>query len=398
MKSNFIYKLLFFCMLFFIQVNIVAAKEKILTCKYNVNMFSGWDTKIPLEVDVYDDKSVVFQNKDPKGKGKIINFTNKGQGTNFYVDTSNGNVWSHGTYIKLQEDPKKFYNYAIKNDTYSCPALYVWKINYDMQYGLEWGNDDDFTGGTSTETAVTTSVIPIVHKKEEEDKVITETHTCRPIFKDEGFEFSLTLKMYSDGSKKACINPDDDGETCSSVTQEDVHISYTNVAYRYNFTIEKAQIPYFFTQTDEQKTNNTFTCPSTVYHAWVGDGYILTTSAEDAEDIAGDRYDELEDGTGTNPDEDNRVDVDKCNTIPVILIEYMKEALKLIRWIGLAAMIILGVLDFVKASAADDQDALKKAWGHFTKRLIAVIILFILPMLIEVILYLANLNTCDISF
>ena len=60
-------------------------------------------------------------------------------------------------------------------------------------------------------------------------------------------------------------------------------------------------------------------------------------------------------------------------------------------------MIFLGVLDFTKAVASDDQDALKKAWGHFIKRLIAVIILFLLPLLMELIFDLVDITTCKID-
>lgn len=88
--------------------------------------------------------------------------------------------------------------------------------------------------------------------------------------------------------------------------------------------------------------------------------------------------------------------VDKCNIIPKEIIKYIKDALKLLRWGALALMIILGTLDFIKAAATDDQDALKKAWQNFIKRLIAVIILFLLPLLVELILYIAGLaSDCD---
>ena len=90
------------------------------------------------------------------------------------------------------------------------------------------------------------------------------------------------------------------------------------------------------------------------------------------------------------PDDDT--DISNCETIPAAIKEYITQALRLIRWIGLVLMIILGVLDFTKAVASDDQEAVKKAWQKVIKRLIAVIILFLLPMLVELILDLVNLN------
>lgn len=86
-----------------------------------------------------------------------------------------------------------------------------------------------------------------------------------------------------------------------------------------------------------------------------------------------------------------------CDVIPDEIINYLKEALKLIRWLGLVLMIVLGTLDFVKAAAADDQDAMKKASQNFIKRLIAVIILFLLPIIIELILSILSMIGFDFA-
>lgn len=82
---------------------------------------------------------------------------------------------------------------------------------------------------------------------------------------------------------------------------------------------------------------------------------------------------------------------DKCDVLPSAIKKYINDALNLIKWVGLVLMIVLGTLDFIKAAAADDQDALKKASKHFMYRLIAVIILFLLPLFIEIILNIAGL-------
>ena len=68
---------------------------------------------------------------------------------------------------------------------------------------------------------------------------------------------------------------------------------------------------------------------------------------------------------------------------------------------GLAPVlvIILGILDFVKALAAQDDDAMKKAQGKFVKRLIAAVVLFLLPLIIDYVLSVFNLvdDTCSIN-
>ena len=94
--------------------------------------------------------------------------------------------------------------------------------------------------------------------------------------------------------------------------------------------------------------------------------------------------------TGSTDDSTTDTPAEKCEVLPEAIKNYIMQALKLIRWGGLVLMIVLGTLDFVKASAADDQDAIKKAGQNFIKRLIAVIILFLLPILVELILFIAG--------
>ena len=88
--------------------------------------------------------------------------------------------------------------------------------------------------------------------------------------------------------------------------------------------------------------------------------------------------------------DDSDQEVERCEVFPKAIKDYIMQALKLIRWGGLVLMVVLGTLDFVKASASDDQDAIKKAGQNFIKRLIAVIILFLLPLLVELILFIVG--------
>lgn len=67
----------------------------------------------------------------------------------------------------------------------------------------------------------------------------------------------------------------------------------------------------------------------------------------------------------------------------------LKEIVKIYKTICLvtvAVVIILGILDFMKAISSDDDSALKKAASTFIKRIAIVIILVILPILLQFIL------------
>lgn len=58
---------------------------------------------------------------------------------------------------------------------------------------------------------------------------------------------------------------------------------------------------------------------------------------------------------------------------------------KTITTLAVVVVIVLGALDFFKATSSDDADAMKKSWSKFIKRLIAAILLAILPVVLEFI-------------
>lgn len=87
-----------------------------------------------------------------------------------------------------------------------------------------------------------------------------------------------------------------------------------------------------------------------------------------------------------------------CNLSSEI-IAFIYNILKWLKYIAPVLVIILGILDFVKALAAQDDDAMKKAQGRFVKRLIAAALLFLLPLIIDYILNIFNLydSSCDVT-
>lgn len=56
-------------------------------------------------------------------------------------------------------------------------------------------------------------------------------------------------------------------------------------------------------------------------------------------------------------------------------------------------LIVLGAMDFVKATASGDNDAIKKASSHFIKRAIAVVLLFLLKPLLKMVFTIFGLET-----
>jgi hypothetical protein len=70
-------------------------------------------------------------------------------------------------------------------------------------------------------------------------------------------------------------------------------------------------------------------------------------------------------------------------------INIISELFNIIMIIGPILALVLGGLDFAKATLASDENALKKAGTNFGKRIAAAILLFLLPLIINLILGIA---------
>ena len=68
------------------------------------------------------------------------------------------------------------------------------------------------------------------------------------------------------------------------------------------------------------------------------------------------------------------------------LLVWISNILRWIKYILPVVVIVLGILDFIKAIGADKDDEMKKAQGSFIKRLIAAALVFIIPLIIEFVL------------
>ena len=82
------------------------------------------------------------------------------------------------------------------------------------------------------------------------------------------------------------------------------------------------------------------------------------------------------------------------------VIKWLANIFKWVKYIAPVLVIILSILDFIKAIASQNDDEMKKAQGRFVKRLISAALLFLVPFIIEFALDAFNLvpdNTyCDL--
>lgn len=73
------------------------------------------------------------------------------------------------------------------------------------------------------------------------------------------------------------------------------------------------------------------------------------------------------------------------------IIEIINDVLKYPRYIVPALILLLGTIDFMKAIIASKEDEMKKAQSTFIKRIIIGVMVFLVPVFINAIIWLANI-------
>ena len=72
-------------------------------------------------------------------------------------------------------------------------------------------------------------------------------------------------------------------------------------------------------------------------------------------------------------------------------------ALDVVKYGSVILLIVLGMLDFTKAVTSSEADALKKAGQKFLRRLIVVVLMFVLPYLLEFVLRMLNVDGVNLD-
>lgn len=77
---------------------------------------------------------------------------------------------------------------------------------------------------------------------------------------------------------------------------------------------------------------------------------------------------------------------------------WLQEILNIMKYVAIVALLVLVTIDFVKAVASNDKDALKKAGTTAIKRFIYCVLLFFLPSIISLLMTLFGAyGTCGIG-
>lgn len=74
-----------------------------------------------------------------------------------------------------------------------------------------------------------------------------------------------------------------------------------------------------------------------------------------------------------------------CNGLDQLVV-IVKFVLKIIQWVVPVILIVLGTIDLVKAVIAGKDDDIKKHQQTLIKRVIAAIIIFLVPLIVTIIM------------
>ena len=391
---------MFLFMILFIPV-LVSAEEKraLFKCEYNVMITPESDSSFlffkthqdevnfPLTVTVYDESTAKFDNAghEMKENGSYIYLNEEKQYGAVYISTN----------------PKEYATMATSGGKYSCPALTL-DISQQTYYILRNG-DFGNRSGNGEYMYVTKGKDPIFENgSQNDDKVVKVNDSCtRKVTKIDSIKFNptVTFNLYNNGKKEYCLKIDGYNESCAQITSG-ISWLYFSEGTRYTFYITEEQSTKIFEQNFAMLEHNRFVCPETIYiyydaSSQVGDQvYYFTTDKQEAIDNSvDDQYQDLDDpSSNENNDKYNPgEDVSGCEVIPEEVRKWIRISLNFIKYIALILVIVLGTIDFIKAAGSGEPDAMKKAGQSFIKRVIAVIILFLLPMIIDLILRLINL-------
>ncbi len=85
------------------------------------------------------------------------------------------------------------------------------------------------------------------------------------------------------------------------------------------------------------------------------------------------------------------IETNACNSLGNKIIKWIFRIINIVRYAVPALLIILSILDYLKALASDSEDEMKKVTGRFAKRLIAAALIFLIPFVLDFILRMFNI-------
>ena len=382
-----------FIFLLLIPINIFAKNKELFSCNYNVKYINN-DETFPLKVTVFDNNTVKFENN-----GKEI------KNMSFIFDKQGNQIGARQLVFK--ED--SFLKVAMpKSSECGCPQLQI-QDNGDVMLYLNFlsnKRDGDTVNVNGPNIYYTDGVSPIYTKegksKCESSIYPEEEKKCKiSIPKGDGnkFKTDLTLSMDKKNKKKFCIKVDGRSEACQEVSGAEEEALFYQDNKSIYFYIKKSQVNKIWVQDDRMINEGVFDCPKELflYQHKMSDAnlqkFYITTDKDEAkkESLTNNASSSLDNNKNNDDNDIPGTEVTGCEVVPKEVQKWIRISLNFVKYIALILVIVLGTIDFIKAAGSGEPDAMKKAGQSFIKRVVAVIILFLLPMIVELILHLINL-------
>lgn len=317
--------------------------------------------------------------------------------------------------VLMKPDMSDFYQ-LFQNNGKKCPSVIVNNDSFSMYFSDEdiCDNATTFCSKASKEELESS----VQNQQVKETSSCIQSLTTNRLDQLRGVEFKFI--MYSDNSKKFCARfKNNNSFNCTKVDPKNgASVLINDTKEIKTFVLPAEEISNFFIQKNiSQVNNNAFSCPVnfTVYepHGIQIAQYVLTTDMKKAEGFYQGQTSEgslaengepddvpngVQNSTSSGSEEEvkhpsNEVHETQVSDITlgkVCINDNLKTPLKYVGWLLSAVKLIvpiiiiaLGVMDFMKAVASQKQEELSKAIKTILLRVIAGIIIFLVPAIIH---------------
>lgn len=405
----------FFTVLFTSLFMVGSVKADSMTCQYNVvfgyemkkGSWSELDYNSPIYFKykfTYNDDGTLVRETVTSGNNSYSEISNKAA-FNVQLYDKNGNAYSS---IGMLGDNLTANSIKTYYDKKSCP--YIRYYNYDGMSPLIEPVEDtslhDVTsnsivtkgeGTISSESGNQTNV-----KEPEVTKECTVHTNTDDIDNIDGV--TVRLRMYDNGKKSVAMYFNDNG----SSTAQEHFLSGTSLAIRLSnkygriltFQIDESEFGSLFHQGNMAMINNNyFDCPSNVYiyeTSYTEGYYELTTNVENTSvwnQTTGTESGAGDDKDNTEYEKPELVveDVDICtNNNTLKTFQVIGKIIFIIKILVPIILIVMGSIDFAKASLSGDDKAISQAAVTLGKRILTGLIIFFIPTVLDFFLSLVG--------
>lgn len=369
----------------------VQAKESLGTCRYivhdsNLQLDGFFPSDLYLTVKVYDDGST---------GGRKIGFSG-GWNAKPYSGLALGDTNFILMYDKMFDKNGDFYDAFVDNN--NCPPMQFFTTPGTNNIEMRVKDFISPSPGQITYTATTTATGG-------SDDLSTPVYYCRDKKRTisvtgNGYIYLKVSTINRNGTKILSVSAyNKQNDESSLIASGEAEATQTLTLANGNFPLS------FVVRNEDIDTYWSDSCSSAdMYFEMIGGNesnlQMQTVEPDDINDATGaaDEWEELSDNLDPNnfnneitcPD---IIDINTEGSVGWMLV----TILNYIRIIGPVLVVLLSAIDFIKAVVGFDEKAMKEAQNKLIIRLVAAVLLFLVPTLVQVLLSFINATTCTLG-